>query len=91
MNIKKAIQTIESYVGYPYPGEEGLRNEALTIAFEAMEKQIPMKPRVKRMPMSMCLSIEEARFYKVCGNCRELVTDENHCPECGQKIDWTEG
>ena len=92
MDINESIEIVKSAFDnreYPIkPDDEAKEAEALAIAIEAMKKQEPMKLRRGRMPMSMCLSIEKARFYKVCGNCRELVTDENYCPNCGQKLDW---
>lgn len=90
MNISNAIRNVERvFMNFPdIASEEDI--ESFEISVEAMKKQMPMKPRFKRMPMSMCLSIEEARFYKVCGNCKEALDGGSYCPDCGQAIDWTE-
>lgn len=61
---------------------------ACDIAVEAMEKQIPMKPKYK----------EEDRFvknhfavYPYCPVCeKEVVAGDMHCVQCGQAIDWEE-
>lgn len=60
--------------------------EALRKALEALEKQIPRKP------------IGGFDFanneYKICCECSAIVQDgewkANYCPDCGQKIDWSE-
>ena len=55
-------------------------NEALKIAINALEKQIPKKPiKDKYVP--------ELDF---CPECGTEVTNCNYCPLCGQKIDWNE-
>lgn len=61
---------------------------AVEIAVEAMEKQIPKEPEYK----------EEDRFvknhfacpmYPYCPRCgNEVATDDMHCVQCGQAIDW---
>lgn len=61
---------------------------AVEIAVEAMEKQIPKEPEYK----------EEDRFvknffavYPYCPRCgNEVATDDMHCVQCGQAIDWEE-
>ena len=90
MKISDAIRMVEIAFGYSTSIHDDWKQdeEAEKTAIEAMKKQEPMKVRFKRMPMSMCLSIEEARFYKVCGNCKEAIDGGSYCQECGQKIDW---
>ena len=44
---------------------------------EALEKQIPKKPKVVGSDFS----------YTVCPECLTRVLT-NYCPNCGQKIDW---
>ena len=79
--IECAIRHIESSLDVDQWARE--------IAVEAMEKQIPKKPNYK----------EEDRFvkelfavYTYCPQCGyEINTDDMHCIQCGQAIDWTEG
>lgn len=60
----------------------GAIQDELTIALEAVEKQIPMKPR-------------ETRCSLMCGRCGHKITEKGcvkanrlYCKKCGQKIDW---
>lgn len=60
-------------------------NMAIDIAIEAIEKRTPIKPISKY-----------GRSQNVCPNCetdsscRIVLFWENYCPECGQRIDWSE-
>jgi len=54
--------------------------EAIEIAIEALEKQIP--ERLKR---------EKILHTHLCPECGlPAVAWLNYCPKCGQKIDWSE-
>lgn len=61
--------------------------EDLWIIKEALEKQIPYEP------YKFSESCKGGSIL-VCGNCNgvmELALGElNYCPNCGQKIDWSE-
>lgn len=67
------------------------RAEALDVAIQALEKQIPKKPIMKQY----FEDLEEE--YLCCPTCGEILTDripaDNetfyfHCMNCGQKFDW---
>ena len=67
------------------------RAEALDVAIQALEKQIPKKPIMKQ-----CFEDLEEE-YLCCPTCGEILTDripaDNktfyfHCMNCGQKFDW---
>lgn len=51
--------------------------EALNMAIEALEKQIPKKPRKTRSEI-------------VCPTCNTLVGSSPYCRYCGQAIDWSD-
>jgi hypothetical protein len=70
--IECAIRHIESSLDVdPWAAE---------IAVDAMEKQIPQKPK---MPLDA---------YWVCPTCKlKIDYPFEHCRRCGQAIDWTEG
>jgi len=53
--------------------------EALELAIEALEKQIPM-------PMMEVLDIS-GRPIKVCGNCEDAPGNGEFCRWCGQRIE----
>ena len=59
-------------------------NKAISMAIEALEKQIPKKPR-------------ETRCALMCANCGHKITEKgckklyrNYCKKCGQAIDWSD-
>ena len=54
---------------------------AMKIAVKAMEKQIPMKPK---MPL------DEYWVCPMCGRKVEYIYRYSHCMSCGQVIDWSE-
>lgn len=54
--------------------------EALEMAIEALEKQIPMK-------MTEVLDIS-GRPIRVCGNCGDAPGNGEFCRWCGQRIDF---
>lgn len=69
------------------------RAEALDVAIQALEEQIPKKPIMKKYFKDM----EEE--YLCCPTCGEILTDripaDNktfyfHCMNCGQKFDWSD-
>ncbi len=61
-------------------------DEALKMAIEALEKQIPKKP-------SGTLTISGISRYKsgVCKCGTAIAMVYKYCPNCGQAIDWSEG
>lgn len=79
MTYEEAIRVIES--NRPTSGYTMLC-EALDIAKEAIEKQIPKKP------------VEEATMCPNCGgniiNQADNDYNFNYCHYCGQKLDWNE-
>ena len=64
---------------YKFHGECSVFGEALTMAINALEKQIPKKPKTDdRYVMYICPCCND--FIKVSHNC---------CQNCGQAIDWS--
>jgi len=51
--------------------------DAVDMAMKALEKQIPKK------------WFHDCGMY-YCPVCNEFMFEGNYCPNCGQKIDWTE-
>lgn len=61
---------------------------ALNIAINCMEKQIPKNPIVK--PLGQDIEVE----CPTCGNVHiflDTKKGDKYCNHCGQKIDWEEG
>lgn len=63
------------------PCEDGTKQDkAISIALEAIAKQIPKRPR---MPYDA---------YWVCPVCGRMINYMvGYCDKCGQAINWTEG
>lgn len=96
MNVREAIIRIEehnrihSVKEYPFAIKI---TEALNMAVEALEKQVPKKPT----KLVSKLLIEEGWTYKcptcgcACGENKyhlEVTQDEFYCTQCGQALDW---
>ena len=80
MNTNEAIQKIKRVKGlYAYESDY----EALDMAIDALEKQVPMKP----LPQEMDI---DGRAITPCGFCGEELPHNSlydFCPYCGQAID----
>jgi hypothetical protein len=70
------------------------RAEALDVAIQALEKQIPKKPI-----FDYNLSDTLSKFHCECGKTIKVNHDAgimdnndapNYCSDCGQKLDWSE-
>ena len=60
------------------------RAEAIDVAINALEKQIPKKPIIETnryTTLFICPS---------CGRKQGIKYKQYHCIECGQKLDWSE-
>lgn len=61
--------------------------EALKMAVEALEKQIPKKPKVSfQSEFYWCPNCECAIKMKI----EEKTKNIRYCPFCGQAIDWSD-
>lgn len=79
MTREEAVKSIKD--NYPTSGYYILR-EALDMAIEALEKQIPKKPNK---------FIGDLRDYDICPHCNfALPQGTEFCQSCGQSIDWSE-
>lgn len=68
--------------------------DAFLVAIEALEKQLPKRPRENGMSDGL---IKKTKYYtcQTCGNCllTEMMNERqntNYCWDCGQKLDWSE-
>ena len=75
--------------GVPLNTTKGELAEAMRMAIQALEKQVPIK--VKN-------SGESIPFEWYCPDCGELLCDDGYkdtyikyCEHCGQKLDWSDG
>ena len=80
--IQYRIDTASEIIG---KGEDSNAFEDLEIAIKALEKQIPMKPKLSR--------VDNETIYCRCPMCKltTVLYDDcvmRYCKECGQKLDW---
>ena len=65
---------------YKFHGECSVFGEALTIAINALEKQIPKKPKT-----------DDRYVMYICPCCNDFIkVNHNYCTNCGQAIDWSD-
>ena len=93
MEIKKTIEILERKTTIPLDGESfETISKAFDIAIEALEKQVPKKPTYDGDGYAPDGTFVFDEW--LCPNCnsRYEVDYDNYdyCPNCGQKIDWSE-
>ena len=81
MTYEEAIKILTELKPIPIDGFKIIA-EAYDLAIDALEKQIPKKPR-------------ETRCALMCARCGQKITENgckklnrNYCKKCGQAIDW---
>lgn len=83
MDYNKAIQLLERLQDPDYYQIDGEAFDAIQMAVEALEKQIPMKPNLEK-------NFDGWKFY-TCPNCKIIRHDfDSYCDNCGQAIDRSE-
>ena len=85
---KEAIEAIKC--NYPPENYTRLR-EALDMAIEALEKQIPEIPDYEGDGYADGFLIYNTWRCPCCGRYYELDCNDDYiyCPQCGQRIDWS--
>jgi len=83
MTKEEAINAINNRFEIMDYREDKQLEDALDMAIEALEKQIPMKVRI-------------TTSTKRCGRCKRQLSaignihpERNYCQRCGQAIDWS--
>lgn len=90
MNEQEAIKELQNSIDLPF--EYYVSEEATKMAVNALEKQIPKKPRKTNSYRGIFRKIY-AYVCPNCGNaCLEKQANERQdtmfCWNCGQKLDW---
>lgn len=93
MTIEEAINELNEltmYVEHAFTEEHKCKSfEALQMAIESLERQIPKKPEDIQTPLirwgicPICKGLPEQL-----GSPQRIFNSENYCPNCGQAIDW---
>ena len=86
---EEAIKAIKCSCNYP-PKYTRLR-EALDMAIEALEKQIPEIPDYEGDGYADGFPIYDTWICPSCGRYYELDCNDDYiyCPHCGQRINWS--
>lgn len=92
MTHEEAIRRIKDHMRVHRIGEypHMMLAEALNMAIEAVEKQIPKAPNWIKYNISADLDpFPDIRYQ--CPVCYKSFKEEyDECPNCGQKLDWSE-
>ncbi len=83
MTYEEAIKILTELKPIPVDGFKIIA-KAYDLAIEALEKQIPKKPRETRCAL-MCSSCGHKITEKGCKKLNRL-----YCKKCGQAIDWSD-
>ena len=83
MKHREAISRIKEHMHIHFKNEESRAiyiTEALDLAMEALEKQIPKKLVIG----------EELYHCPGCGEKDAILQGDNYCFNCGQALDWSD-
>ncbi len=93
--LEELIRDRESFMVGDYDKDIYDRDkEALEFAVKAVEKQIPKKVKREFLSIGGAITCFEAEICPSCG--KNIYDDEvevsynEHCPECGQALDWSD-
>lgn len=95
MNAKEAVKCIKNVLSSDLHDDESFDYQLTTVDFEwlkeakkALEKQIPKKPTFEGDGSGNI--IYDTWICPCCGDRYEFDREiYNHCPTCGQAIDWS--
>lgn len=87
MTHEEARKNISAYVFMECENMPMQVIKALNVAREALEKEIPKKPKI------MDSTLVGEKFWWYCGHCgasRHTNSKSNCCSYCGGKVNWNE-
>ena len=77
-----------SYDSMAYGGK--CTHEVRMEAIKALEKQIPKEPKYKKQLRDFFGVATVVKGDCPCCGKAEIYSNANYCPDCGQKLDWSE-
>lgn len=93
MKAQEAIENLKYLISGDCTGNQMDFIEEITMAIEAMEKQIPLRPNFEGDGYDDDGNLIYDTW--ICPNCEDRYEVDYeihaHCPTCGQSIDWSEG
>ncbi|MBW6408998.1 hypothetical protein [Clostridium weizhouense] len=95
--IKKAIKHMKDRLKYCVLST-AIDKDVVELSIEGLEKQLPKEVETDTINRGIGVSGEyDIDFNMLCPNCKEVVGDYEadelyykHCPNCGQKLKYTE-
>lgn len=82
MEIQRAIEKLNKHKKWGFVDDTA---DAMELAIEALQKQIPGKPTIKQLGDDIEVTCP------VCGHCHIFMAakkGDNYCSNCGKKFDW---
>lgn len=83
MTNEEAIKVLETTKVMILKGSGPELQEASRMAVEALEKQMPKKPKE-------VVTDDNEYICSLCPVCNSDLHEEKYCAKCGQAIDWSE-
>lgn len=89
---RKALEIAQQSLAQSYKAGSHLAMEINGLAIEALEKQIPKKPHLRKLHSHEAFGFGKNVEYFECPNeCGATVlTCHRYCRNCGQAIDWSD-
>lgn len=87
MKPEKALKEL-SYDDTAYGGK--CTYEVRMTAIDALEKQIPKEPKYKKQLRDFFGVATVVKGDCPCCGKAEIYSNAKYCPDCGQKLDWSE-
>lgn len=99
MTNEEAKDLLDNLIGMVEDNQNNDYDEALKLGIEALEKQMPKKPKIVEVEQdTMDLETGEEYTYKIdeahCSCCDFIIGadydifNKCYCENCGQRIDW---
>lgn len=89
--VIECLETLNNGLNEAFVNADEL-SEALQMAMEALEKQIPKKPTPidYEKYIDVINNAKSLRGAYWCPNCKRVVKSGSFCSNCGQKLDWSD-
>lgn len=89
MKESEAIEAIQFDLKIGGEIHSKVLRDAVDVAIQALEKQIPKKPQNKKYSFYPHSTLLKSK-YGECPNCKSIQVDDEYCANCGQKLDWSD-
>lgn len=83
MTVEEAVEQLKIMLRNAEVFDEETEAEAIMIAIKALDKQIPIQPKFRRV-----IDLIDYGRCPVCRECVNDITDQDICSKCGQVLKW---